>query len=63
MKCCSKCQDFASCEERSGCCKYCDFFSPSGCTYGLKTNKVDRLAEYERLHLTPSEFGDFFNAD
>lgn len=62
MKCCLKCQDHKFCDDQSSCCKYCDHFSANGCLHGSPL-KRDRLKEYENFKLTPSEFGDFYNAD
>ena len=63
MDCCGNCQDYKSCKEKSGCCIYCDHYSPNGCKHMEGNSRKDRLAEYEEFKLTSAEFGDFYNAD
>jgi len=62
VKCCKNCQDYSFCDDRSGCCEYCDYYSKSGCTFGSTLKKRDRLTEYENFKIGEKEYGDFFKA-
>ena len=32
-KCCARCQDYKNCDEKNGCCEYCDYYVKAKCTY------------------------------
>lgn len=32
-KCCKNCQDYKHCDEKNGCCEYCDYYIKAKCYY------------------------------
>jgi len=40
LKCCKHCQDYKYCDDKNGCCEYCDYYQKSGkravCTFDKK---------------------------
>lgn len=41
-KCCPHCQDYKQCDDKRGCCEYCDFQVKENCTYSKeKKKKID----------------------
>lgn len=44
MKCCEECPEYDVCDEKTGCCDMCDFYSPKTkkCAYIKKKKKTDK---------------------
>lgn len=60
-KCCKHCQDYDKCDEKDGCCEYCDFYLKGLCTYVPHSKKVP--ATQTILNVETSYMFDDFRGD